>query len=81
MFLFDENLKEIFNNIKKLLILSVTDRHDAFHTLLFSNNTQNNSVDSRIVVLRKFDEDHLKLNFHTDFRSPKIIDLKKDNSS
>ena len=29
----------------------------------------------------KFDEEKLLLNFHTDFRSPKILDLKKNNNS
>ena len=38
-------------------------------------------LESRIVVLRKFDEEKLFLNFHTDFRSPKILDLKKNNNS
>ena len=31
--------------------------------------------------MRKFDEKKLLLNFHTDFRSPKILDLKKNNNS
>ena len=81
MSLFKENPKSIFNNIKELLKLAITDRHHTFHTPVFSNKNQNNSLDSRIVVLRKFNESNLKLNFHTDFRSPKIIDLKKDNNS
>ena len=81
MSLFNENPKLIFDNIKELLSLAVKDRHHAFHTPVFSNKNQNNSIDSRIVVLRKFNENNLKLNFHTDFRSPKIINLKKNNNS
>ncbi len=81
MSLFNENPKSIFINIKELLKLAVTDRHHTFHTPVFSNKNQNNSIDSRVVVLRKFNENNLKLNFHTDFRSPKIINLKKDNNS
>jgi len=81
MSLFNENPKSIFDNIKELLTLAVKDRHHTFHTPVFSNKNQNYSLDSRIVVLRKFNESNLKLNFHTDFRSPKIIDLKKDNNS
>lgn len=81
MSLFNENPKLIFDNIKELLSLAVKDRHHAFHTPVFSNKNQNNSIDSRIVVLRKFNENKLKLNFHTDFRSPKIANLKKDNNS
>ena len=78
---FDENPRLIYDNIKELLILAAKDRRHAYHTPVFSNNNQNNSVDSRIVVLRKFNEKELKLNFHTDFRSPKIINLKKNNNS
>jgi len=81
MSLFNENPKSIFINIKKLLALAVTDRHHTFHTPVFSNKNQNNSLDSRVVVLRKFNENNLKLNFHTDFRSPKIINLKQNNNS
>ena len=81
MSLFKENPKSIFDNIKELLKLAITDRHHAFHIPVFSNKNQNNSIDSRIVVLRKFNESNLKLNFHTDVRSPKIVNLKKDNNS
>ena len=81
MSLFNENPKSIFDNIKELLTFAVKDRHHTFHTPVFSNKNQNNSIDSRIVVLRKFNESNLKLNFHTDFRSPKIVNLKKNNNS
>ena len=81
MSLFNENPKSIFDNIKKLLTLAVKDRRHTFHTPVFSNNNKNNSIDSRVVVLRKFNENNLKLNFHTDFRSPKIVNLKKNNHS
>ena len=79
MSLIYENPKAIFNNIKELLTIGVKDRNHCFHTPIFSNNNQNNLVDSRIVVLRKFNENNLKLNFHTDFRSPKIINLQNNN--
>jgi 3-hydroxyisobutyrate dehydrogenase len=81
MSLFNENPKSIFTNIKELLKLGSSNRHHAFHTPVFSNKNQNNSVDSRVVVLRKFDKDNLKLNFSTDFRSSKIINLKRNNNS
>ena len=60
-----ENPKSILENIKDLLLLGVKDRHHTFHTPVFTNKNQNNLVESRIVVLRKFDIDLLKLNFHT----------------
>ena len=81
MSFFNENPKLIFDNIKELLTLAVKDRRHTFHTPVFSNKNQNNSIDSRIIVLRKFNESNLKLNFHTDFRSPKIVNLKKNNNS
>ena len=81
MSLFEENPKAIFDNIKNLLSIGAKDRHHAFHTPIFSNKDKQDLVNSRIIVLRKFNTDSLKLNFHTDFRSPKIGDLQKDNNS
>jgi len=81
MFPSDENPKVIFENIKKLLSIGAKDRNNSFHTPIFSNNTSKNLIKSRIVVLRKFNEENLVLNFHTDYRSPKIKDLKKNNLS
>ena len=76
-----ENPNEIFNNIKNLLIIGVKDRKHSFHTPVFSNNNGNNSVNSRVVVLRHFDDETMSLWFNTDYRSPKIIQLKKNNYS
>ncbi len=77
-----ENPESIFIDIKKLLFIAVKDRKHSYHTPVFSNLTESKTTQSRIVVLRKFDETNLTLNFHTDFRSPKIKELKKnDNTS
>ena len=81
MSLFNENPKAIFNNIKELLNCAVKDRNHTFHTPVFSNFEKDNSVNSRVVVLRKFNEKELKLNFHTDFRSIKLQNLKENNNS
>ncbi len=78
---FNEDPKIIYNNIKELLNKGVKDRHHSFHTPVFSNYEEDNLVDSRIVVLRKYNEEELKLNFHTDFRSPKVNSLKKNQNS
>ena len=78
---FDKNPKAIFNNIKELLIIGAKDRKHSFHTPVFSNISYDNLNSSRIVVLRRFNEDSLTLNFHTDYRSPKINNLKKNNMS
>jgi len=77
----NKNFESIFKEIKNLLYLGANNRKHPFHTPIFSNISNNMTAESRIVVLRKFDEEKLILNFHTDFRSPKILDLKKNNQS
>ena len=81
MSLFDENQNEIFNHIQELLIIGAKDRNHAFHTPVFSNNNDNNLTYSRVIVLRKYDQEKMTLRFNTDYRSPKIIELKKNNKS
>ena len=76
-----ENTNEIFENIKKNLTRGVKDRKHAFHSPVFSNINIKGTIDSRIVILRKFDPTKMELNFHTDFRSPKVSNLKKNNKS
>ena len=76
-----ENPKVIYENIKKLLTIGAKDRNHAFHTPVFSTIDVNNLTNSRIVVLRKFNEDTLTLNFHTDYRSKKIADLRNNLQS
>jgi len=77
----NENPKLIFDNIKELLIEGVKDRHCPFHTPVFTNININNIGDSRIIVLRYFDPENLILNFHTDFRSPKVANLLQNINS
>tara|TARA_B100000700_G_scaffold323604_1_gene427731 strand:+ start:610 stop:1215 length:606 start_codon:yes stop_codon:yes gene_type:complete len=81
MAIFDENPNLIFDNIKNLLVKGVKERNHPFHTPIFSNIDKNDNSNARIVVLRKFDDKSLILNFHTDYRSPKILELKKNNKS
>ena len=76
-----ENTNEIFEDIKKNLTRGVKDRKHSFHTPVFSNMNIENSMESRVVVLRKFDSQNMILNFHTDFRSPKVPGLKKNSTS
>ena len=76
-----ENTYDIFENIKRNLTRGVKDRKHAFHTPVFSNTNTDLSIDSRVVVLRKFDPKKLIISFHTDFRSPKINNIKKNNKS
>ena len=76
-----ENTNEIFEDIKKNLAKGVKDRKHTFHTPIFSNINNENTVESRVVVLRQFDSHNMVLNFHTDVRSPKVNNLKKKNHS
>ena len=76
-----ENTNEIFEDIKRNLARGVKDRKHSFHTPVFCNVNDDNVIESRIVVLRKFDPLKLILNFHTDYRSPKVKNLKKNNNS
>jgi len=77
----NENSKLIFDNIKELLTESVKDRHHPFHTPVFTNININNLCDSRIIVLRHFDPEKYILNFHADFRSPKVTNLSQNKNS
>ena len=77
----NESPQSIFNEIKKLLFIGVKDRKHPYHTPVFSNISKKNIVESRAIVLRKFEEKNLILNFHSDFRSPKILSLKNNNQT
>ena len=76
-----ENTNEIFDDIKTNLTRGVKDRKHTFHTPVFSNINDENAIESRVVVLRQFDSQNMILNFHTDFRSPKVSSLQKINRS
>ena len=76
-----ENTHKIFEDIKSNLTRGVKDRKHAFHNPVFCNVDQDGGVDSRVVVLRKFDPINMILNFHTDYRSPKVSNLKQNNKS
>ena len=76
-----ENTNEIFEDIKKNLIRGVKDRKHTFHTPVFCNIDDQKTIESRVVVLREFDSHNMILNFNTDFRSPKIASLMKNNNS
>ena len=76
-----ENTNEIFEDIKRNLTRGVKDRKHTFHTPVFCNIDNENSIESRVVVLRQFDSPNMVLNFHTDFRSPKMLGLQQNNNS
>ena len=58
-----ENTQKIFDDIKKQLTKGVKDRKHGFHTPVFSNLYQGSSIESRIVVMRKFDSEKMIINF------------------
>ena len=76
-----ENTNEIFKDIKRNLTRGVKDRKHTFHTPVFCNIDSEKGIESRVVVLRQFDSPNMVLNFHTDFRSPKISGLQQKNNS
>ena len=75
-----ENLEEIQNKYWTLLDDAVTNRASPFRIPVFICAHQD-EVDGRIVVLRKSDRAKNLLQFHTDFRSPKVDILKKNNKA
>lgn len=68
---------EILNSIYQKLSDGVVDRKDDFHTMVFSN-LQDNKVNSRSVIIRKFDCEKRNLIFHTDIRSPKVKAIREN---
>ena len=75
-----ENLEEIQNKYWSMLDDAVTNRGSPFRIPVFMCANQN-EIDGRIVVLRKSDRKKNLLQFHTDFRSPKVKILKKNNKA
>ena len=59
---------------------AVTNRGSPFRIPVFMCAHQD-EIDGRIVVLRKSDRENSLLQFHTDFRSPKVDILKKNNKA
>ena len=75
-----ENLEEIQNKYWSMLDDAVTNRGSPFRIPVFIC-THQSEVDGRIVVLRKSDRENNLLQFHTDFRSPKVDILKKNKNA
>jgi len=75
-----ENFKEIKNKYWSMLEDAVSNRASSFRIPVFICSHQD-EVDGRIVVLRKSDRENNLLQFHTDFRSPKVEILKNNNKA
>ena len=75
-----ENFHEIEKKIWLLLNDAVKNRNSSFRIPVFISGIQSN-FDGRIVVLRKVDEEKKVIQFHSDIRSEKIENLKKNNNA
>ena len=75
-----ENLEEIQDKYWSMLEDAVTNRNSQFRIPVFICAGQD-EVDGRIIVLRKSDREKKLLQFHTDFRSPKVNILKKNKNA
>ena len=72
-----EDFVEIKKKIWSMLNNAVKDRNSQFRIPVFSCGN-NDNIESRIVVLRKSDENNNIVQFHSDIRSNKIDILKKN---
>ena len=63
-----------------MLTDAVTNRSSPFRIPVFSSGSEDN-IESRIVVLRKSDEQNNLVQFHSDIRSDKIKILEKNPNS
>ena len=72
-----ENSIEIEKKIWDLLTKAVKDRSSEFRTPVFICGNDKD-LDGRVVVLRKADQQHNFIQYHSDIRSSKINKIKKN---
>jgi len=75
-----EDFTEIKKKIWSMLNNAIKDRSSQFRIPVFSCGN-NDNIESRIVVLRKSDENNNIVQFHSDIRSDKINILKKNSKA
>ncbi len=68
---------DIFIKVSELLENGAKERYHDFHIMTFCTIGEE-GVEARSVVLRNFDKDKNIIRFHTDYRSPKLDDIKKN---
>ena len=68
---------DIFIKVSELLENGARERDHDFHIMTFCTIGKE-GVEARSVVLRNFDKDKNIIRFHTDYRSPKLDDIKKN---
>ncbi len=73
-----ENPYQIFRNIGLMIDEGVKNRKHGFHTPVFSNFSSQSKINSRVIVLRNYDQENQILYFNTDVRSKKIKEIKNN---
>ncbi len=70
---------QIWERACQLLMRGVANRNDDFHTPVLATIGLDGAPQLRTIVFRKFFPESRTLICHTDFRSPKIAEIAKDN--
>ena len=72
----EETKREIFS----LIFQGVKKRKSKFHNVVLNTISLESKPEARTVVIRNFCRDELTLNIHSDKRSKKIMEIKKNNN-
>ena len=73
-----DDLDQINFKIWQMITDGVVNRLSSFHVPVMINGSENNN-NGRIVVLRNVNSDQHTIRFHSDIRSPKVNNLKKNS--
>ena len=72
------NHEAILSKIFAMLTRGVADRKSPFHTPTIATVGIDGNPQARVIVVRKFLPDERILLFHTDLRSPKIVEIERN---
>ena len=72
-----EMVRKVFTTVCELLENGANERDHDFHIMTFCTIGKV-GVEARSVVLRNFDKEKNIIRFHTDYRSPKLNDIKNN---
>ena len=70
-------LEDTLRSAITIMSNAVANRRSLFHTPTLST-IDDNRISTRTMVLREFDQEKRLIRFHTDYRSPKVSNLKKE---
>ena len=68
-------VEEMWSHLEK----STKDRDHDFHSAVFTNLDKEGLPSSRTIILRNISKKNKKIVFHSDYRSPKIKEIEKNN--